>query len=140
MILIAVIPSLVPLAITAGLMGFFDIRLKPSTTLIFSIAFGLSSDGTIYFLTKYKEEIRKKGLGVVDAISQTIRYTGISMFYTAIILFAGFAIFTASTFQGTVALGILVSITLLMGMLSNLVLLPAFLMWLYSDKKINKNN
>ena len=135
MILIAVIPSLVPLAITAGLMGFFDIRLKPSTTLIFSIAFGLSSDGTIYFLTKYKEEIRKKGLGVVDAISQTIRYTGISMFYTAIILFAGFAIFTASTFQGTVALGILVSITLLMGMLSNLVLLPAFLMWLYSDKK-----
>ena len=135
MILIAVIPSLVPLAITAGLMGFFDIRLKPSTTLIFSIAFGLSSDGTIYFLTKYKEEIRKKGLGVVDAISQTIRYTGISMFYTAIILFAGFAIFTASTFQGTVALGILVSITLLMGMLSNLVLLPAFLMWLYSNKK-----
>ncbi len=134
MILIAVVPSLIPLIITAGLMGFFDIRLKPSTTLIFSIAFGLSSDGTIYFLTKYKEELRKNGRTVVEAISQTIRFTGISMFYTAIILFAGFAIFTASTFQGTVSLGILVSITLLMGMMSNLMLLPAFLMWINKKK------
>ncbi len=135
MILIAVVPSLVPLLITAGLMGFFDIRLKPSTTLIFSIAFGLSSDGTIYFLTKFKEESQKLGMTVAQAVSNTIRLTGISMFYTAIILFAGFAIFTASTFKGTVSLGILVSITLLMGMLSNLVLLPAFLMWVDKGKK-----
>jgi uncharacterized protein len=135
MILIAVVPSLVPLLITAGLMGFFDIRLKPSTTLIFSIAFGLSSDGTIYFLTKFKEESRKIGMTIADAISNTIRLTGISMFYTAIILFAGFAIFTVSTFRGTVSLGILISITLLMGMLSNLVLLPAFLLWVNKTKK-----
>jgi uncharacterized protein len=133
MILIAVVPSIVPLVITGGIMGFLDINLKPSTTLIFSIAFGLSSDGTIYFLTKFKDEVRTKGLSISAAISQTIQLTGISMFYTAIILFAGFAIFTASTFQGTVVLGVLVSITLLMGMLSNLILLPAFLMWL--DKK-----
>lgn len=136
MILIAVIPSLIPLVITAGLMGFVGIHLKPSTTLIFSIAFGLSSDGTIYFLTKYKDEFRNKGRTVADAISQTIRFTGISMFYTAIILFVGFAIFTASTFKGTVALGILVSITLLMGMLSNLILLPAFLLWI--NKKLEQ--
>jgi predicted RND superfamily exporter protein len=134
MILIAVVPSLVPLLITAGLMGFFDIRLKPTTTLIFSIAFGLSSDGTIYFLTKFKEESQKIGITVAQAVSNTIKFTGISMFYTAIILFAGFAIFTASTFKGTVSLGILVSITLLMGMLSNLVLLPAFLMWVNKNK------
>ncbi len=136
MILIAVIPSLVPLAITAGIMGFAGIHLKPSTTLIFSIAFGLSSDGTIYFLTKYKDEFRNKGRTVAEAVSQTIQFTGISMFYTAIILFIGFAIFTASTFKGTVALGILVSITLLIGMLSNLILLPAFLLWM--NKKLEQ--
>ena len=136
MILIAIIPSLVPLVITAGIMGFAGIHLKPSTTLIFSIAFGLSSDGTIYFLTKYKDEFRNKGRTVAEAVSQTIQFTGISMFYTAIILFVGFAIFTASTFKGTVALGILVSITLLMGMLSNLILLPAFLLWI--NKKLEQ--
>jgi hypothetical protein len=134
MILIAVVPSLIPLAITAGIMGFANINLKPSTTLIFSIAFGLSSDGTIYFLTKYKDEFRNKRKTVSEAISETIQFTGISMFYTAIVLFVGFAIFTASTFKGTVSLGILVSITLLMGMVSNLILLPAFLLWM--NKKL----
>lgn len=131
--LIAILPSVVPLIVTAGIMGLFGIHLKPSTILIFSIAFGISSDGTIYFITKYRDELRSatNGAGKLtaeQAVSSTIRYTGISMFYTAIILFAGFAIFTASTFQGTVALGLLVSITLLMGMASNLILLPAFLL------------
>ncbi|MBC8152298.1 MAG: MMPL family transporter [Bacteroidetes bacterium] len=126
--LIAILPSIVPLVITAGIMGYAGIHLKPSTILIFSIAFGISSDGTIYFITKYRDEIRSQGASVAEAITRTIRYTGVSMFYTAMILFAGFAIFAASTFQGTAALGILVSITLLMGMASNLILLPAFLM------------
>ncbi len=136
--LIAILPSVVPLIVTAGIMGFAGIALKPSTILIFSIAFGISSDGTIYFITKYRDELRRDRAdpgwanpGRADpgrAISETIRYTGLSMFYTAVILFAGFAIFTASTFQGTIALGILVSITLLMGMASNLILLPAFLL------------
>ena len=133
--LIAILPSVVPLIVTAGIMGLFDIHLKPSTILIFSIAFGISSDGTIYFITKYRDELRSGRLTIDEAISRTIRYTGLSMFYTAIILFAGFAIFTASTFQGTVALGILVSITLLMGMASNLILLPAFL--LTASKRMN---
>ncbi|QJW90988.1 MMPL family transporter [Spirosoma taeanense] len=126
--LIAILPSVVPLIVTAGIMGFCGIHLKPSTILIFSIAFGISSDGTIYFITKYRDELRHSKMPLARAVSETIRYTGLSMFYTAMILFAGFAIFTASTFQGTVALGILVSITLLMGMASNLILLPAFLL------------
>ena len=132
--LIAILPSVVPLIVTAGIMGLFDIHLKPSTILIFSIAFGISSDGTIYFITKYRDE-RRAGMTVDRAVSSTIRYTGISMFYTAMILFAGFAIFTASTFQGTVALGLLVSITLLMGMASNLILLPAFLLSVKEKEK-----
>ena len=136
MIAIAVIPSTVPLIITAGLMGYFDIYLKPSTILIFSIAFGLSSEGTIYFLTKYKDELRHSRLSIPEAVARTIQTSGISMFYTAIILFAGFSIFAASTFKGTVVLGLLVSITLLMGMACNLVLLPAFLMSL--DKRIQR--
>jgi uncharacterized protein len=130
MVIISTLPSLIPLLMTAGLMGFFDIHLKYSTILIFSIAFGISSDGTIYFLTRYKDEIINKNRSVTEAISETILNTGVSMFYTAIILFTGFFIFTASSFRGTQSLGILVSITLLMAMLCNLVLLPAFLMTL----------
>ena len=128
MVIISTLPSLIPLLITAGLMGFFNIHLKYSTILIFSIAFGISSDGTIYFLTRYKDELLNKKRTVKEAISETILNTGISMFYTAIILFTGFFIFTASSFRGTQSLGILVSITLLMAMICNLVLLPAFLM------------
>ncbi len=136
MVVISTIPSLIPLIITAGLMGFFHIALKPSTILIFSIAFGISSDGTIYFLTRYKEEWLKNSNNVAKAIQITIQKTGVSMFYTAMILFFGFFIFTASTFKGTQALGILVSITLLMAMICNLILLPAFLMGM-NKKEIN---
>lgn len=136
MILISTIPSILPLIITAGVMGYFGIPLKPTTTLVFSIAFGISSDGTIYFLTKYKDEMKNFNKTVSEAITETIMYTGISMIYTAIILFFGFGIFAASNFKGTVYLGTLVSITLLMGMIANLILLPAFLMTL--DKKRSK--
>ena len=111
-------------------MGYFGIALKPSTILIFSIAFGISSDGTIYFLTRYKEEWAKNNQNIQKAVQTTILKTGVSMFYTAMILFFGFFIFTASTFKGTQALGILVSVTLLMAMICNLILLPAFLLGL----------
>ncbi len=136
MILISTIPSILPLIITAGVMGYFGIPLKPTTTLVFSIAFGISSDGTIYFLTKFKDEMKNHNKTVSEAITETIMYTGISMFYTAIILFFGFGIFAASNFKGTIYLGTLVSVTLLMGMIANLILLPAFLMTL--EKKKNK--
>ncbi len=133
--LIAILPSIVPLIVTAGIMGYAGIHLKPSTILIFSIAFGLSSDGTIYFITKYRDELRQGGTPA-EAVANTIRYTGVSMFYTAMILFAGFGIFIASAFAGTASLGVLVSITLLMGMASNLILLPAFLLTV--DKRRGK--
>jgi predicted RND superfamily exporter protein len=127
-ILLSKLPVLIPLVITAGIMGFLEISFRPSTILIFSIAFGISSDGTIYFLTRYKQELRNAGTSVSEAISITIREIGLSMVYTTIILFFGFAIFAASGFGGTVALGILLSITLLMAMVTNLVLLPSILL------------
>jgi hypothetical protein len=139
MVLISAIPSVVPLIITAGVMGYFGIPLKPTTILVFSIAFGISSDGTIYFLTKYKDEVKNARRTVSEAITETIMYTGISMFYTAFILFFGFGIFVASNFKGTVFLGFLVSITLLMGMICNLVLLPALLMTLDKRKQLSKD-
>jgi uncharacterized protein len=134
MILVSVIPSLVPLIITAGLMGFFDIYLKPSTILIFSIAFGIASDGTLYFLTKYRQELKGNKISISKAVSLTIKETGVSMVYTAIILFFGFGIFAASSFGGTAALGILISGTLLIAYCSNLILLPCFLLTL--EKRI----
>ncbi len=126
-ILLSKLPCLIPLVITAGVMGYLGIRFKPSTILIFSIAFGIASDGTIYFLTKYRQEL-KSGLSTRKAIAIAIKETGISMIYVTAILFCGFSIFAASSFGGTVALGILISITLLVSLCTNLILLPAILL------------
>ncbi len=134
MVIIALIPSMTPLLITAAMMGYFNIALKPSTILIFSIAFGIASDGTMYFLTKYRQELRKHGGSISKTVSLVIQETGPSMIYTAVILFAGFFIFTASSFGGTSALGMLISITLLLAMCSNLIFLPTLLLSL--EKRI----
>jgi uncharacterized protein len=128
MVIIALIPSMTPLLLTAAMMGYFNIALKPSTILIFSIAFGIASDGTMYFLTKYRQELRKFGGGISRTVSSAIMETGPSMLYTAVILFAGFFIFTASSFGGTAALGMLISVTLLIAMCSNLIFLPTLLL------------
>lgn len=137
MIAISLLPNLIPLIITAGIMGFAGIPLKPSTILIFSIAMGISSDQTIYFLTRYRQELRNTGKSISEIVSDTIKETGISMIYIATVLFFGFGIFAASTFGGTVALGILLSITLAVAMISNLTLLPAFLLSL--EKRSEKS-
>lgn len=136
-IILSKLPCLIPLVITAGIMGFMDIRFKPSTILIFSIAFGISSDGTVYFLSKYRQELKKRKNNADSSISAAIKETGLSMVYTATILFFGFAIFSASSFGGTAALGVLVSLTLLISMCTNLILLPAILLSI-NTKQLNK--
>ncbi|MHB1177771.1 MAG: efflux RND transporter permease subunit [Daejeonella sp.] len=135
---ISLLPNIIPLIITAGLMGFFNIPLKPSTILIFTIAFGLASDQTIYFLTRYQQELQSTDLSPSQVISDTIRETGVSMTYIALILFFGFGIFTASTFGGTMILGLLLSITLIIALVSNLTLLPALLV-LLDKRKIKRS-
>ena len=136
MVIISIIPNVIPLIITIGLMGYADIRLKPSTILIFSIAYGLSSDFTIYFLNRYLHEykLRKNSISVI--IKNTMHETGVSMLYTAIVLFFGFIIYTASSFGGTVSMGILISFTLIIAVISNLLFLPSLLLWL--EKSMNK--
>ena len=127
MILISLIPNLLPLIITAGVMGFSGIPLKPSTILVFSIAFGISVDDTIHFLAKYRQELIANGWKIKEAVFEALRETGISMFYTSVVLFFGFSVFLSSNFGGTQALGGLVAVTLFMAMLANLILLPSLL-------------
>lgn len=128
MILISLVPNLLPLLITAGMMGFLGVPIKPSTILVFSIAFGISVDDTIHFLAKYRQELRSNHWKIRKSVYAALRETGVSMFYTSIVLFFGFSIFMISSFGGTVALGGLVSATLLFAMLANLLLLPSLLL------------
>ncbi|MBP6587817.1 MAG: MMPL family transporter, partial [Flavobacterium sp.] len=130
MILVSIIPNLLPLLLTAGIMGFFNIPLKPSTILVFGIAFGLSVDDTVRFLSQYREELKKNNWKIRKSVYATFNDAGLSMFYTSIVLFFGFSVFMLSSFGGTIALGGLISLTLLFGMLSNLMLLPALVLTL----------
>lgn len=128
MIFVSLIPNLLPLIVTAGLMGYLGVAIKPSTILIFSIAFGIAVDDTIHFLAKYRQELIANNWEINKSVYNALRETGVSMFYTSIVLFFGFSVFTVSDFGGTVALGALVSATLLFAMLANLLLLPSMLL------------
>lgn len=134
MVLISIFTNMIPLLFTAAIMGYFGIAIKPSTILVFSIAFGISIDDTIHFLAKYRQELKTTNWNIKEAVLEAIRETGVSMIYTSIILFFGFSVFATSQFGGTKALGVLVSVTLFIAMLSNLVLLPSFLLTM--DKRV----
>ncbi|MBT1690031.1 efflux RND transporter permease subunit [Dawidia soli] len=135
MIVISLVPNLLALMITAGLMGYFDIPLKASTALIFSITFGISVDNSIRFLAKYRQEILANNFFIPVAVTDAILETGKSIMYTSIVLFAGFIIFTFSSFGGTIALGLLTSVTLIISMFTNLILLPALILTFDKPKK-----
>ena len=130
MVLVSLIPNILPLVFTSGLMGYLGIPIKPSTILVFSIAFGISVDDTIHFLAKYRQELKLQSWNIKGSVINAIKETGVSMIYTSIILFFGFSIFIFSNFGGTQALGILVSVTLFIAMMANLVLLPSLLLTL----------
>ena len=137
-LLISIVVNIVPLLITAGLMGWVGIRIKPSTVLVFSVALGITIDVTIRFLVNFKQELARHDDSIADTVHRTIHDTGLSIIYTSLILTAGFGVFILSQFDGTKALGYLTSITLLLAMVTNLVLLPALLLWM--DKVIEKKN
>ncbi len=127
-IVISMIPNTLPLLVTAGAMGYLGIALKPSTVLIFSIAFGIAVDDSIHFLTKYRQELERHNWDIRRTVITALRETGPSMLYTSIILFFGFIIFSASNFGGTIVLGIMTSTTLLVAMFANLIILPSLLL------------
>ena len=129
-ILVSMIPNIIPLLFTAGIMGYFQIPLKPSTILVFGIALGITVDNAILFLGKYRNELKQHAWDVRFAILHSLRETGLGIFYTSVILFFGFLMFVFSQFGGTKALGLLVSITIMVGMATNLIILPALLLTL----------
>lgn len=134
MVLVSLVPNFIPLLLTAGIMGYTGIPIKPSTLLVFSIAFGISVDDTIHFLAKFRQELKQHEHDLRRCILSALRETGTSMIYTSIVLFFGFLMFAFSQFGGTKALGILVSLTLLVAMFANLLILPSLLLWM--EKKI----
>ncbi|MCG6188802.1 efflux RND transporter permease subunit [Maribellus maritimus] len=127
MVIMSLIPNVIPLVFTAAIMGYADIPIKASTILVFSIAFGISVDNTIHFLAKYRQELNVTGWDIGKSVVLALKETGVSMLYTSVVLFFGFGIFSLSSFGGTVALGVLVSIALLVAVTSNLILLPSLL-------------
>lgn len=130
----SLIPNVIPLIITAGIMGWAGVRLKPSTVLIFSVALGIAVDVTIRFLVNYKQELPLHHNDVPATVSSTIKHTGLSILYTSIVLIAGFVIFCFSGFGGTQSLGWLTSVTLFTATITNLILLPVLLLQM---KKMN---
>ncbi len=127
MVLMSLTPNVIPLVFTAAIMGFSGIPIKASTILVFSIAFGISVDNTIHFLAKYRQELKATDWDIRKSVVMALKETGVSMLYTSVVLFFGFGIFALSGFGGTVAMGVLVSLTLLVAVTSNLVLLPSLL-------------
>ena len=123
----SLVPNIVPLLITAGIMGWVGVSLKPSTVLVFSVALGIAIDVTIRFLINYKQELPRLNQEVNTTLIQTIKHTGISIIYTSMVLVAGFVIFCFSDFGGTKALGWLTSLTLVVSTFTNLILLPALI-------------
>ncbi|MDQ6471458.1 MMPL family transporter [Flavobacterium sp. LHD-80] len=137
MVMASVITNVLPLCITSGLMGYFGIPLKPSTILVFSIAFGISVDNAIQFMAKYKHDLIQSNGKVKKSVFSALRETGISTFYTSVVLILGFATFTLSSFSGTIALGGLISCTLAFAMFANLVVLPSLVLT-FEKKKTKK--
>ena len=133
----SLIPNVIPLLVTAGIMGWVGVRLKPSTVLIFSVALGIAIDVTIRFLVNFKQELPAHDFQTRVTVSQTIKNTGLSILYTSLVLIAGFIIFCFSGFGGTQSLGWLTSVTLLTATLTNLVLLPVLLLSTSKDRGKN---
>ncbi|MEN9640294.1 MAG: hypothetical protein RLZZ262_2163, partial [Bacteroidota bacterium] len=128
MVVISFIPNIIPQIMTAGIMGFMNIPLKPSTILVFSIALGITVDNTIHYLAKYRQELKFHNWKIRQSALMAIRETGASMVYTSLVLLFGFGCFAASEFEGTRALGVLTAVTILVAMFTNLLVLPALLL------------
>lgn len=127
-VLFSVLTNMIPLLLTSAAMGYIGIALKPSTVIVFSIAFGIAIDNSIQLLAKYRQELRRTSHNIKASVIYAIRETGISIIYTSVVLFFGFGVFALSQFGGTVSLGVLVALTLLIALFSNLFILPSILL------------
>jgi predicted RND superfamily exporter protein len=134
MTIISLIPNMFPLLVVAGIMGYLGINLKISTAITFTIAFGIAVDDTIHFLSKFKLELNK-GKTMIRALRTTYITTGKAIIITSLVLFSGFFMLVLSDFEGTYAMGALVSVSLLVAVIADLLLLPILLLWFYKPRK-----
>jgi predicted RND superfamily exporter protein len=137
MLIVSLLPNIIPLMVTAGVMGWVGVPLKPSTVLVFSVALGIAVDITIRFLVNYRQILPMYNNDVATTVKQTVKQTGLSIIYTSLVLMAGFIIFCGSSFGGTFALGWLTSVTLFVATITNLIFLPVLLV-LFNKKGSNK--
>ncbi|MTI39506.1 efflux RND transporter permease subunit [Fulvivirga lutimaris] len=138
MVLITLIPNIIPLMMVAGIMGIFGITLKLSTSIVFTIAFGIAVDDTIHFTSKLKLEL-DKGKSLIYALKRTYLSTGKAIIVTSIILSGGFLILILSSFGGTFFTGLLISLTLIFALIIDLTLLPTFIVLFFKrDRKLNQ--
>jgi hypothetical protein len=128
MIVVSMLPNIIPLIITAAIMGFMGVPVKPSTIIVFSIALGISVDNAIQYLSRYRHELKVTGNDIRLSTINALREAGFSMIYTSIVLVLGFSVFMVSSFGGTKALGMLVSTTLFIAMFFNIMVLPSLLL------------
>lgn len=138
-LIISVIVNVIPLMFIAAYMGFTGVELKTSTSIIFTIAFGIAVDDTIHFLGKFKHELMK-GKGKLYALKRSYLSTGKAMILTTLILSSGFLLLIFSSFLGTFYMGLLLCITFLVALVCDLTLLPVLLLLFYKVKpKLTKD-
>lgn len=135
MVIIALIPNILPLLGIAAVMGFTGINLKVSTSIIFTIAFGIAVDDTIHMLSKFRLELNKYPNNPLRAIRVTVLSTGKAVIVTTCMLCTGFLTLIFSDFMSTHYIGLLISITLGLAVLADVVLLPSLLWLAYKNKK-----
>jgi len=134
MILITLIPNIIPLLLVAGIMGLAGVTLKLSTSIIFTIAFGIAVDDTIHFISKLKIEL-SKGKPLLYALKRTYLSTGKAITVTSLILSGGFLTLLLSSFGGTFYTGLLISLTLIFALVIDLTLLPVLVLYFYKNSK-----
>lgn len=132
MMLIALVPNLLPLVVTGAVMAFFGVDIKPSTAVIFTIAFGIAVDDSIHFLARFRVEM-SRGSSLHEALSITLHKTGRAIIITSMILLAGFGSLISSDFVSTAMMGVMVSSTIFSALIADLLLLPALFHWLEPD-------
>ncbi|TGE28490.1 efflux RND transporter permease subunit [Hymenobacter metallicola] len=133
MTLVVLIPNLVPILIVAGVMGLAGVSMKVSTSIIFTIAFGIAVDDTIHFISKLKLTLLQEP-SLFKAVRKTYLMAGKAVIVTSLILVGGFSTLIFSSFDGTFYVGLLIGLTLLFGVVAELTLLPILILYFYKHK------
>ncbi|WP_424961084.1 efflux RND transporter permease subunit [Ekhidna sp.] len=124
LLLISLIPNIIPLIMVAGILGWFGISLKMTTSIIFTIAFGIAVDDTIHMMSYY---LKNKNADPMKRMGDTFKHAGSAMLITSIIMSVGFSLYLFSNFGATYYLGLFVSLSLLIALIIDLSLLPILL-------------